>query len=527
MYVLGRLMSVPTVPGFSDFALIGEGGSATVYAALQEDLGRRVAVKVLDRAEFDEQALYLFDAERKALGKFAKHPNVVMVFATGRTDAGDPLLVMELCASGSLFSLVQRAGPLSIEEVIRVGLKMSEALQIAHEEGMVHRDVKPENILVSDRGEPVLSDFGISAVFDNEHSGADGAMSPLYVAPEIVSGARPSSSTDLYSLGSTLFFLLTGRAPHQKQVGESLGFSEALARAVDLQYPLDLPSTVYAPQSSKRALQSILVKDPRRRLDDASKAAELFRAAEIELGTIGRPVQLRTNLGAQDGSPKLQIDPDATEIRPKGSKPPGPFAAPAKPEWSLNPSGSQPVASWPGSSSTGDRAHSAEGLSGHKTVSVPFDPSASPVAGENRKNGGKPLRRPLLIALGMLLLSVATVSFFFRNAKVVETVPVSVGATDTLAPPPLSAPQDVRSRVLDNHRVEVMWAGSSDTRVTYRMLVFRGNERFKTIPTESSPATIDGLDIVNWLPCFEVTAIDSVTGNTATADRVCAESPTA
>lgn len=236
----------------------------------------------------------------------------------------------------------------------------------------------------------------------------------------------------------------------------------------------------------------------------------------------GRSSQLTHNV--------VKFDSDVMEIRPKGSNSPGVPSGTlsAKPERRLKSGGSQPIASWPGASSTGSRVPSSAGLpgqSGHKTVSVPFDPNVFPLDTSEQENVGKPLHTPLLIALGVLLVSVVAISYFVRISNVVETAPSAVVIQDMLAPPPLSAPREVRSRVLDNQRIEVTWVRSPDTRATYGMLAFRSSARIKTISAESSPATVDGLDVTNRLLCFEVAPMDSVTGNTATADRACAESP--
>jgi serine/threonine-protein kinase PknK len=298
------------IPGYTDFRLIGSGGSAAVLRARQVQLERDVAVKVLRPGQIDDQTRRLFDAERRALGKMG-HPNIVTVFDSGYTSDGDPYLVMQLCASGALSALVKADGPLTVETASRVGLRISEALDYAHQQGMIHRDVKPENILISDRGEAILSDFGIAAVLDQDGSTSDLAMSPHHVAPELLKGAIASPSSDLYSLGSTVFYLLTGRSPHQNFIGERLSINEVLARVSDASFEPQIPVETDVPREVRNLLRSLLAKDPRRRVASAGDALSSFASAEIALGTNSRKVllPLRTNGDVVDHG---SGDPEAT-----------------------------------------------------------------------------------------------------------------------------------------------------------------------------------------------------------------------
>jgi serine/threonine-protein kinase PknK len=525
-----------SIPGYANFREIGRGGSATVLAAHHVQLERDVAIKVLRPAGIDEQTRQLFDAERRALGKLPKHPNVVTVFDTGFTSTGDPYLVMELCASGSLASLVKQSGPLGIDETVRVGLKISEALEFAHQYGMIHRDVKPENILISDRGEPVLSDFGIAAVLDNDQATSDGAMSPHYVAPEILRGARPSASTDLYSLGATLFFLLTGRAPHSQTPGERLTFSQIFSRVVDPQYSVDIPLGIDVPPASRRAIHSILTKDVARRLDRAASAIDLFGDAESDLGTSRRRIALPTASSKPFASIDARLsdfDPDATYVRRKNDPvtPPN-YATPIESVRLGSSISSLPIAPSANSMRAGNVSFSP-GVDEDRTIVAsakvaltnPGQPLGTSTAGSepNRsKEKGNRIGAMALAAL-VLLVVVAGVSIAVRKSTKTPSPPETAAPEITIAEGPVTAPIDVKMTARGSSTIELTWTGSPSQSVQYEVETRRGSDRVGLQKVSASQAIISGLDLAKWVPCFQVSAVNVQTGQIASADQVCAE----
>ncbi len=149
--------------GFQDAVEIGRGGFGVVYRCHQTALDRTVAVKILT-ADLDEENLARFFREQKAVGRLTGHPNIVHVLHIGATTTGRPYLVMQYYPRGSLDEWIRRHGPLSTEQVLRLGVKIAGAIESAHHFGIVHRDVKPANILITDYGEPVLADFGIAHI---------------------------------------------------------------------------------------------------------------------------------------------------------------------------------------------------------------------------------------------------------------------------------------------------------------------------------------------------------------------------
>ncbi|WAM19168.1 protein kinase domain-containing protein [Rhodococcus sp. JS3073] len=208
--------------GFDDAQEIGRGGFGAVYRCTQADLDRTVAVKVLT-VELDDENRARFFREQRAMGRLTGHPNIVNILQVGATDSGRPFIVMPFHPQDSLDARIRRDGPLPLDQALRLGVKMAGAVESAHRLGILHRDVKPANILLTEYGEPELADFGIAHISGGFET-ATGAVtgSPAYTAPEVLGGDPPSPAADVYGLGATLFSALTGHAAFERRSGEQV-----------------------------------------------------------------------------------------------------------------------------------------------------------------------------------------------------------------------------------------------------------------------------------------------------------------
>ncbi len=193
--------------------MLAVGGYATIFRARQESVGREVAVKVENFTLESERDQARFVREARATGRMSSHPHVVDLFDAGVTSDNHPYLIMELCA-GSYQDLM----PLRPPVVRDIGMKIADALADAHERGIVHRDVKPANILVSLFGEPALADFGLAILAEQRdpHITLE-VMTPAYAPPEAFRRAEPAAPGDVYALCATLYALLSGSPPRWQQ----------------------------------------------------------------------------------------------------------------------------------------------------------------------------------------------------------------------------------------------------------------------------------------------------------------------
>lgn len=203
------------IPGYRIVRRLGLGGMATVYLAVQESLGRQVAIKVLasERAPDDEIARR-FQHEARTIARL-DHPHIVSIYEVGRTSDGSIYYTMPYLANGDLLSRNLREDPQRVLEVVRA---IAEALGFAHDQGIVHRDVKPENVLFDKLDRPMLADFGIALSSTRApRVTREGATigSSGYMSPEQARGLPLDGRSDLYSLGVVCYELLTGELPYQ------------------------------------------------------------------------------------------------------------------------------------------------------------------------------------------------------------------------------------------------------------------------------------------------------------------------
>ncbi len=191
---------------------LGEGGMSQVFRALDRNLGREVALKILHQSLSRDVALTaMFEREAKLTASIV-HPNVVKVFSVGQ-DHGYFFIAMELLQAISLEQLIANKGALSESEVLGIALDVARGLQAAYEENLIHRDIKPGNMLVTAEGTTKLVDFGLALQQGGEDLSEDLWATPYYVPPEKLEGAADTFLGDIYSLGATLYHALAGKPP--------------------------------------------------------------------------------------------------------------------------------------------------------------------------------------------------------------------------------------------------------------------------------------------------------------------------
>ncbi|WP_449065974.1 serine/threonine-protein kinase [Planomonospora algeriensis] len=275
---------------------LGEGGAGTVWRAHDETLRRDVAVKELrGGAGFAERAI----AEARAAAR-VNHPAIVMVHDVV-TDGGLPWIVMDLVGGVSLDRLIER-GPLPAPRAAAIGLRVLDALEAAHAHGMLHRDVKPGNVLIERDGTAVLADFGIAAPMTGEQSLADRAGSAGYTAPERLREEPAGPQSDLWALAATMYAAVEGRAPFRRD------HPAAVAAAVLMHEP---PAPVRAGPELGGLLLAMLAKDPARRPAPAAvrrsstdRRHDLLPLRRRRTGRPGRPARSPDRSARSPGPPR-------------------------------------------------------------------------------------------------------------------------------------------------------------------------------------------------------------------------------
>ncbi|WP_245930477.1 serine/threonine-protein kinase [Allonocardiopsis opalescens] len=240
---------------------LGGGGAGTVWRATDELLRRDVAVKELKLPpELSESDRALMCAratrEARAAGRLT-HPNVVTVLDVVNAD-GRPWIVMELLPARSLAEIVKQDGPLPYARVAEIGLQLVSALRAAHTSGIVHRDVKPGNVLIGEDGRAVLTDFGLATLEGDPSITQSGMIlgSPAYIAPERVKSDQVDKQSDLWSLGATLYTAVSGRPPYDRK-----GYIAILQAAV-----MKAPEPLEEAGPLQPVLDGLLRQEPEQRL---------------------------------------------------------------------------------------------------------------------------------------------------------------------------------------------------------------------------------------------------------------------
>jgi eukaryotic-like serine/threonine-protein kinase len=292
--------------------LVGEGGMSSVYRAYDTVLERRVAIKVLhEHFSRDPEYVERFRREARAIARLA-HPNVVTVIDRGEWE-GRQFIVFEHVAGENLKAIIAREGPLPVERALDLACQIAHALSFAHELGIVHRDVKPHNVLLAGGGTAKVTDFGIARALD-----ADDALTETgtvlgtgqYFSPEQASGERGDELSDQYSLGVVTFELLTGQVPY---TGDSL--MAVARRHIDDPVPSVRALRPETPTCADAVVGRAMAKRPEDRFGSMSVLADELESCLAEVGG-ARPREQDEDTGVISVTRKAP-PPAATEVLPQ------------------------------------------------------------------------------------------------------------------------------------------------------------------------------------------------------------------
>lgn len=308
---------------------MGAGGFSRVYRGYQRRYDRVVAIKVLTAA-MDDDVRRRFFRECALTGRLTGHPHIVTILDSGVTPQGQPYLTTEFFDGGSLAERVRARGPLALAEALAIGVKIGGALETAHQAGVHHRDVKPQNILLSRFDEPALGDFGISTtVRDQGDRYPMAGLTMVHAPPEVLDGSLGDATADVYSLASTVYHALAGRSAFATGAhGDDGGIEQRIRRAaVPPIDRADVPATVMA------HLADAMAKQPGDRPASPLELARRLQRAESEAGLPVTPVicpgvppapdapaagptPLVVALDHEPSSLVVELDPDGGAVRP-------------------------------------------------------------------------------------------------------------------------------------------------------------------------------------------------------------------
>lgn len=283
------------IEGLLDPILIGQGGYGSVYRAEQPSLGRTVAVKILTIPGLDEGTRERFTRECVAIGALSGHPHIVTVYDSGINSWGRPYILMDHMARGSIADHIARNGPMGWADAVELAVKITGAVATAHGASILHRDIKPPNVLISAFGEPKLGDFGISSIGGEQTSSGTITASLEHAAPELLDGSRASVASDVYALASTIFTLVAGRSPFAR--GRDEPIQSLITRVLTHPVPDLRPRGV--PGALADLLERALAKEPEDRHGSASDLALALRGVQEQQG-LAPTVIVEADIGGFD-----------------------------------------------------------------------------------------------------------------------------------------------------------------------------------------------------------------------------------
>jgi serine/threonine protein kinase len=251
---------------------IGRGGMATVYRARQTSINRTVAIKVLPQTLLHDPSFYERFIREVDLVAHLEHPHILPIYDFGEAD-GTPYIAMRYLAGGSMAQWIRRGLP-PLDKLPKPVSQISSALDYAHQQGVIHRDLKPGNVLLDEIGNAYLSDFGIARVLDSNLTGSAIIGTPAYMSPEQANGLPLDARSDIYSLGIVLYELITGREPFEAETPVALllkHINEPLPSARVFRHEL--------PVTAEQVIVKATAKHPNERYPSAADLSEAFGQA--------------------------------------------------------------------------------------------------------------------------------------------------------------------------------------------------------------------------------------------------------
>ncbi|WP_449385034.1 protein kinase domain-containing protein [Cellulomonas soli] len=458
----------PHLPGYTYVRVLGLGGFADVFLYEQELPRREVAVKVLLAGSLDDQVRTRFQTEANLMAQLSHHPSIVTIHQAAIASDGRPYLVMEYCSRPGLAERY-RQERISVAEALRIGIRLSSAVETAHRAGILHRDIKPANVLTTDFGWPALTDFGIAATTGHGGSATVG-MSIPWSPPELL-GDRPTGDerSDVYSLGATIYSLLAGRTPFELP-GAPNGAADLVGRIERM--PLPPTGRDDVPPDLHDVLVRAMEKHPSRRLPSAAAVARALQQVEAGLRLPATPLDLLDEHPAVPSPAWPNLAPggdEATRLRSIVSVDPAGTGAPAgapedatrvRPVVHIDPRAQVPLAGAQVPEPTG--AQAAPPAGGPATSDDELVLLSAPGLAQEQVPGARRRRRTLgAIASGaVVLLAAAAIVLANRDA---DSTPLpaqddfSDGASSTRDVQSVPAPDSIHGERRSDGTVVFTW----------------------------------------------------------------------
>lgn len=398
----------------------GSGGMAVIYKAIDQSLGRTVAVKILRPSLTNDPAfLARFRNEARSVANLT-HPNIVTVHDVG-SDGPTHYIVMEFVEGQDLKRIIKSEGACSPDRALNLAIQICAGIGFAHRAGLVHADVKPQNILVTREEVVKVTDFGIAQALSDVHPGEKQAVvwgSPHYFAPEQARGEKPSPASDVYSLGIVMFEMLTGRLPYTGQNQQELALAHIRERI-----PMVTEFNPMISDSLARIVYKTMSKEPASRYRMADQLGHIlisYRDRERDSGAQA-PAPRQTPITVQNQPP---VPPPASSTPPPTQ--PGGWSAVAQPPYQeakiplppgFEPMPTQPNNLAPVAPSSNPYSRSPQGVQPPAAYpdAVPSPFGVQNPTGQTGAYYSQPIERPrqdLMATLDMVTIALAVLAFF-------------------------------------------------------------------------------------------------------------------